>query len=212
MNGHGGITEYAGGCEDWLNQINRPKEKAKRAPKPKEKAETVAPKKRKLLNKEREALKELPKQIEKMEADRDQITVSMQEPDYYRKPENDPIGDQQRLEELENKILEAMRSGKNLLNCQNLNLKEVENILIQASQKLSAEVSKLSFGEPTAYVYNPLDYAWSIHEQYLKLAGAGKKEVVFMGMNPCPFGMAQTGCPLGDSGRSRLDGDRRRSE
>ena len=74
----------------------------------------------------------------------------------------------------------------------------MKNNLIQSSQELSAEVSKLSFGEPTAYIYNPLDYAWAIHEQYLKLAGAGKKKVVFLGMNPGPFGMAQTGVPFGE--------------
>ena len=73
LDGKGGVEEYAGGCEDWLDQMTRPKEKAKPAPKPREKKETEAPKKRKLLNKEREALNELPKQIERMEADRDQI-------------------------------------------------------------------------------------------------------------------------------------------
>ncbi len=88
--------------------------KAKPAPKPKVKAEPVAPKKRKLLNKEREALKKLPKQIEQMEADRDQITASMQEPDYYRNAENDPLGDQQKLEELENKILDAYAQWEDL--------------------------------------------------------------------------------------------------
>jgi len=114
MDGHGGITEYAGGCEDWLDQMTRPKEKAKPAPQPREKTETEAPKKRKLLNKEREALKKLPKQIEQMEAERDQITASMQEPDYYRNAENDPLGDQQKLEELENKILEAYKTWEEL--------------------------------------------------------------------------------------------------
>ena len=80
LDGKGGVEEYAGGCEDWLEKMSRPKEKAKSASKPKEKTESEVPKKRKLLNKEREALKELPKQIEQMEADRDQITASMQEP------------------------------------------------------------------------------------------------------------------------------------
>jgi ATP-binding cassette subfamily F protein uup len=69
---------------------------------------------RKLLNKERQTLKELPKQIEKMEADRDQIATSMQEADYYRKAENDPLGDQQKLEKLENKILEAYETWEEL--------------------------------------------------------------------------------------------------
>ena len=36
--------------------------------------------------------------------------------------------------------------------------------LIEAAQALSMEVTALKFGEPTAYVYNPLDYAWEIHQ------------------------------------------------
>jgi len=70
--------------------------------------------------------------------------------------------------------------------------------LISASQKLSEEVSEMKFSEPTAYVYNPLDYAWAIHKSYLELAGKSKKKVVFLGMNPGPFGMAQTGVPFGE--------------
>jgi len=56
----------------------------------------------------------------------------------------------------------------------------------------------MKFSEPTAYVYNPLDYAWVIHQSYLELAGKSKKKVVFLGMNPGPFGMAQTGVPFGE--------------
>ena len=114
LDGKGGVEEYAGGCEDWLEKMSRPKEKAKPLLLSREKTEPEAPKKRKLLNKEREALKKLPKQIEHMEADRDQITASMQEPDYYRNAENDPLGDQQKLEELENKILEAYAQWEEL--------------------------------------------------------------------------------------------------
>ena len=69
--------------------------------------------------------------------------------------------------------------------------------LNKAALELSQAVDQMSFGEPTKFVYNPLEYAWSIHEQYLKLAGQGKKKVVFLGMNLGPFGMAQTGVPLG---------------
>ena len=67
-----------------------------------------------------------------------------------------------------------------------------------AARELSGAVSALRFGEPVTHVYNPLDYAWSAHEQYLKLAATGKKKVVFLGMNPGPFGMAQTGVPFGE--------------
>jgi Uracil-DNA glycosylase len=70
--------------------------------------------------------------------------------------------------------------------------------LISASQKLSKQVSGMKFSQPTAYVYNPLAYAWTIHQSYLELAGKSKKKVVFLGMNPGPFGMAQTGVPFGE--------------
>ncbi len=48
------------------------------------------------------------------------------------------------------------------------------------------------------YVYNPLDYAWDLHRQYLERFGQGRKEVLFLGMNPGPWGMAQTGVPFGE--------------
>ena len=114
LDGKGGVEEYAGGCEDWLEKMSRPKEKVKPLARSRKKIETEVPKKRKLLNKEREALKELPQKIEKMEADRDRITASMQEPDYFRNAENDPLGDQQKLVELENKILEAFAQWEEL--------------------------------------------------------------------------------------------------
>ena len=55
----------------------------------------------------------------------------------------------------------------------------------------------LSFGAPVTHVYNPLAYARQPVERYLDLAGTGKKEVLFLGMNPGPWGMAQTGVPFG---------------
>jgi len=70
--------------------------------------------------------------------------------------------------------------------------------LIKATKALSQSVGSLSFDLPTTYVYNPLEYAWGIHRQYLELAKGGKKKVVFLGMNPGPYGMAQTGVPFGE--------------
>ena len=64
-------------------------------------------------------------------------------------------------------------------------------------RELSISLEGLLFGPPTAVVYNPLDYARDPAEQYLARAGAGQKEVVFLGMNPGPWGMAQTGVPFG---------------
>jgi ABC transport system ATP-binding/permease protein len=66
------------------------------------------------LNKEREALKNLPGEIERMEAKRNQITSAMQEPSYYRDPSNDPQKDQDELEELEKGIASAYRQWETL--------------------------------------------------------------------------------------------------
>ena len=70
--------------------------------------------------------------------------------------------------------------------------------MIQAARNLSADCDALSFGAPVTQVYNPLNYAWAAHEQYLNLAATTKKKVVFLGMNPGPFGMAQSGVPFGE--------------
>jgi single-strand selective monofunctional uracil DNA glycosylase len=70
--------------------------------------------------------------------------------------------------------------------------------LIAAARKLSAQVAPLRFAAPVTHIYNPLDYARAPHEQYLRRFGGGRKRVIFLGMNPGPFGMAQTGVPFGE--------------
>ena len=69
--------------------------------------------------------------------------------------------------------------------------------LKQICRELSSSVDQLSFGPPITHVYNPLGYARAAVEKYLDLAGEAPKEVVFLGMNPGPWGMAQTGVPFG---------------
>lgn len=49
-----------------------------------------------------------------------------------------------------------------------------------------------------AFVYNPLEYAWAPHRDYVERYGSGRKRVIFLGMNPGPFGMVQTGVPFGE--------------
>jgi single-strand selective monofunctional uracil DNA glycosylase len=70
--------------------------------------------------------------------------------------------------------------------------------LIAAARRLSAQVDRLKFKPPVTHVYNPLTYAWKAHEAYLRRFGNGRKRVVFLGMNPGPFGMVQTGVPFGE--------------
>ena len=75
--------------------------------------------------------------------------------------------------------------------------------LITAARELSAAVEKLPFAPPVSHIYNPLDYAWTPHEIYLRRFGANQKKVIFIGMNPGPFGMVQCGIPFGEIAAAR---------
>ena len=73
-------------------------------------------------------------------------------------------------------------------------LKHVEKII----DTLVSKLTPLSFGPPVQCVYNPLVYARSAHLTYWRQYGRSPKEVLFLGMNPGPWGMVQTGVPFGD--------------
>jgi len=75
---------------------------------------------------------------------------------------------------------------------------DIADRLIAAARKVSRAVVRLRFRAPVANVYNPLDYAWAAHEAYIRRFGATRKRVLFLGMNPGPHGMMQTGVPFGE--------------
>lgn len=75
--------------------------------------------------------------------------------------------------------------------------------LIEIYRDLARDLAPLRFGPPVAFVYNPLEYARRPSEDYLARYGRGPKEVILLGMNPGPFGMAQTGVPFGEIGLVR---------
>ena len=70
--------------------------------------------------------------------------------------------------------------------------------LIRAAKELSDAVDTLHFAPPVSHLYNPLTYAWAPHEAYLRRFGTNRKKVIFLGMNPGPFGMVQCGVPFGE--------------
>lgn len=70
--------------------------------------------------------------------------------------------------------------------------------LIEPARRLSENLSGLKFSPPVAFVYDPLQYAREPHELYLTRYGTGIRRVLFLGMNPGPFGMTQTGVPFGE--------------
>ncbi|KAI3370201.1 hypothetical protein L3Q82_024974 [Scortum barcoo] len=69
---------------------------------------------------------------------------------------------------------------------------------LQAELELNVHLGRLTFGEPVRYVYNPLEYAWETHRCYVETYCREGQKVLFLGMNPGPFGMAQTGVPFGE--------------
>lgn len=75
---------------------------------------------------------------------------------------------------------------------------EMKHPLIDAAHELRESLRGLTFSPPVTHTYQPLDYAWQTHCEYLERYGSGKKRVLFLGMNPGPFGMAQTGVPFGE--------------
>ena len=71
------------------------------------------------------------------------------------------------------------------------------SLLLDRTKQLSSEVNKLKFTFD-GYVYNPLNYAWEMHSKYLTRYVKEGSEVMFLGMNPGPYGMMQTGVPFGE--------------
>ena len=79
-----------------------------------------------------------------------------------------------------------------------IRLKSIASQLIEAARTLRAAVARLEFGPPVTHVYNPLAYGWRAHAAYVGRYANSRKRVLFLGMNPGPFGMAQTGVPFGE--------------
>lgn len=79
-----------------------------------------------------------------------------------------------------------------------MNDRSCSDILVANARALARRLDKLQFGAPVTHVYNPLGYAWAIHEAYLRRYADSPRRVVFIGMNPGPFGMVQTGVPFGE--------------
>lgn len=66
------------------------------------------------------------------------------------------------------------------------------------SRRLARDVAGLTFDPPTACIYNPLEYARRPHEAYVSRYAKQGVTAILVGMNPGPWGMAQTGVPFGE--------------
>ncbi|XP_071451729.1 single-strand selective monofunctional uracil DNA glycosylase-like isoform X1 [Hetaerina americana] len=74
----------------------------------------------------------------------------------------------------------------------------VADRLLAIECALSNCLNDLKFTSPVSYVYNPLDYAFHLHSMFVKKYCDSTKRLLFLGMNPGPWGMAQTGIPFGE--------------
>jgi len=70
--------------------------------------------------------------------------------------------------------------------------------LFKTTDDLLEALAPLEFSHPVTHIYNPLTYARSAYDEYLKRYGGKPKEVLLLGMNPGPWGMVQTGIPFGE--------------
>ncbi len=75
--------------------------------------------------------------------------------------------------------------------------------LMKITSDLLKALRPLCFAAPVTHVYNPLLYARGPHTEYLDRFGRKRREVLLVGMNPGPWGMAQTGVPFGEVNTAR---------
>ncbi len=69
--------------------------------------------------------------------------------------------------------------------------------VLKASKKLTHELNKIKFPKEI-FVYNTYEYAWHAHKNYIEKYLNSPLKALFMGMNPGPYGMMQSGVPFGD--------------
>lgn len=70
--------------------------------------------------------------------------------------------------------------------------------IVEASRELSRALARLRFHDPVTHVYDPLSYARATFEDYVTRYARRGVSTLLVGMNPGPFGMAQTGVPFGE--------------
>ncbi len=71
------------------------------------------------------------------------------------------------------------------------------SLILELSESLSSELEKVDW-EFAGIVCNPLVYAWENYAEYVRMSVSNSSIILFLGMNPGPYGMMQTGVPFGD--------------
>ncbi|XP_033757959.1 uncharacterized protein LOC117340301 [Pecten maximus] len=74
---------------------------------------------------------------------------------------------------------------------------------LMLEQKLCNQLRGIQFQKPVSHIYNPLVYAFETHADFVRRFTNKQKPILFLGMNPGPFGMSQNGVPFGEVGTVR---------
>jgi len=74
----------------------------------------------------------------------------------------------------------------------------ISDRLLSIEQELCIKLLDIIFPSSIQYIYNPLEYASETHAMYVRKYCTGIKKILFVGMNPGPWGMSQTGVPFGE--------------
>jgi len=75
---------------------------------------------------------------------------------------------------------------------------DISDKLLRIEISQSTMLCSMSYPSPVSFVYNPIDYAFDVHRTFVKRFCASPKTILFLGMNPGPFGMVQNGVPFGE--------------
>lgn len=70
--------------------------------------------------------------------------------------------------------------------------------ILDIEEQLAKEIERCPMDERVVYLYNPIGYARTTHEMFMKRYMNSQRDVLFLGMNPGPWGMSQTGVPFGE--------------
>jgi single-strand selective monofunctional uracil DNA glycosylase len=74
------------------------------------------------------------------------------------------------------------------------------DIELELADGLLADLSELGGAVNVTHVSNPLRHALVPHTTFLRTYLGSRKKYLFLGMNPGPWGMCQTGVPFGEVG------------
>ena len=80
---------------------------------------------------------------------------------------------------------------------------QLKDAALRLSEDCDRGINRILKHKLVAHVTNPLDYAWAYHEQFIDKWSVFGATTLLLGMNPGPYGMAQTGVPFGATAMAR---------